>query len=275
MRARWRREVDEMARDRARIGALRAKAPHACELEAKLREALDRGVKSVALEARLLSVSYLANRGQEILPGFDYHLETLEILRKAQAERFWSRVDKSGECWLWTGTVQNRAGRAGEGYGVTGDCRLAHRVSWQLINGPVPSGAQVLHSCDRPRCVRPEHLRLGSPAENSFEMVLRDRSTRGERSSSAKLTATQVIHLRDQAAAGVSHKVLAYRYGISLRHVLGIVEWRFWKPTTRCSWCAKTIRQGHAGLPTSDGICLECMRVHFPQQAAALEAVHA
>lgn len=82
------------------------------------------------------------------------------------AERFWSHVDKSGECWLWT------AKRNAKGYGsfgtTGGQCALAHRVSWALECGPIPPRLLVLHSlsCSSRACVRPTHLRLGTQKEN-------------------------------------------------------------------------------------------------------------
>jgi len=76
--------------------------------------------------------------------------------------RFWSKVDKSGECWNWTGAIQF-------GYGVfriNGSTRLAHRVSIAWKDGAVPEGAEVDHMCFNRRCVNPEHLRLLSHSLN-------------------------------------------------------------------------------------------------------------
>lgn len=70
-------------------------------------------------------------------------------------ERFWSKVDKSGDCWLWT------AGCFDSGYGafqVSGKCVRAHKFSYELARGPVPVGRQLDHLCRNVRCVRPDHL---------------------------------------------------------------------------------------------------------------------
>lgn len=87
-------------------------------------------------------------------------------------ERFWNGLDRSsGECWLWTGALDR------DGYGAThfvGVAKKAHRVAFALTNGPIPKGGCVLHRCDTPHCCRPDHLYLGTPADNA-----RDREERG------------------------------------------------------------------------------------------------
>lgn len=86
---------------------------------------------------------------------------------KTTDQRFWDRVDKSGDsagCWLWTGHVNDK------GYGgVTredGTRTYAHRLSWELHAGPIPDGMLVDHRCHVRRCVNPEHLRLATPKQN-------------------------------------------------------------------------------------------------------------
>lgn len=78
-------------------------------------------------------------------------------------ERFWSKVDKTDECWLWTATITR------DGYGqfwVSGKMVRAHRFSWELVNGPIPEGTQVDHRCHVRRCVNPAHLRLVTHKQN-------------------------------------------------------------------------------------------------------------
>jgi HNH endonuclease len=92
--------------------------------------------------------------------------------------RFFAKVDKSDDCWVWTGARWSR------GYGqLRGDGRrlLAHRVAWQLVNGPIPDGLQVCHRCDNPPCVRPDHLFLGSASINAL-----DRDNKGRNGQAAK-----------------------------------------------------------------------------------------
>lgn len=88
-------------------------------------------------------------------------------------ERFWSKVDKTNECWVWLGT------RTEFGYGqfrFEGHTRKAHRVAWTLANGPVPNDRpNVLHRCDNPPCVRPEHLFVGTLSDNSQDCAAKGR----------------------------------------------------------------------------------------------------
>lgn len=92
--------------------------------------------------------------------------------RAADPARFWKRAQKTDTCWLWTGAV------AGFGYGVCGSRgrrARAHRVAYTLEVGPIPPGMQVLHRCDTPRCVRPDHLFLGTQLDNMRDMHAKGR----------------------------------------------------------------------------------------------------
>ncbi len=99
--------------------------------------------------------------------------------RTAIEIRFWDKVVKSDECWEWQGAHDPR------GYGFIGapgggKNLLAHRVSWELHNGAIPQGRYVLHRCDNPRCVRPDHLFLGTHADNMADRQAKGRQAQGD-----------------------------------------------------------------------------------------------
>lgn len=83
------------------------------------------------------------------------------------AERFWSRVNTSGEHWLWTGASNEH------GYGhlqIAGQWKKAHRYAWELTNGPISAGLEIDHMCHTPACVRPDHLQLVDRKRNNENM---------------------------------------------------------------------------------------------------------
>lgn len=88
------------------------------------------------------------------------------------AERFWEKVEKYEKCWEWIGSKNNM------GYGrinVDGKALLAHRVSYSINVEPIESTIKVLHICDNPLCIRPDHLRLGTQKDNQQDMAKKGR----------------------------------------------------------------------------------------------------
>lgn len=95
-------------------------------------------------------------------------------------DRFWDKVEKRGDgCWEWTGMRLKQVGGASPlPYGylwVEGKMVRAHRLAYELFVAPIPEKLLVLHSCDRPWCVNPAHLRLGTAADNARDCVARKR----------------------------------------------------------------------------------------------------
>ena len=153
--------------------------------------------------------------------------------REHVAERFWRWVDKSGDCWLWVGT------RARNGYGTiqiggaSGRRRLTHRVAWELTNGPIPAGVHILHRCDTPACVNPDHLWLGTQSDNLRDMAAKGRQglqKHPAHTHTAKLTPEDVQAIRRRyAAGGIQQKTLAQEYGVDGRSISAVVHRITWK----------------------------------------------
>lgn len=157
-------------------------------------------------------------------------------------ERFWIKVNKASDCWEWTGA------RLPAGYGVfwvNGKNEGAHRVSWQLHKGPIPDGLWVLHKCDNPRCVRPDHLFLGTPKDNTQDCQRKGRGgdsgigdwvlqnvhliPHGEEHSQAKLSAEAVSIIRAELRSGKSQRSLARHFKVNQSTVRDIAINKTWR----------------------------------------------
>lgn len=149
------------------------------------------------------------------------------------AERFWPKVSFGPGCWEWQGARHVKAG----GYGTFGlDRRTmvrAHRMSYELAVGPIPAGMLVLHRCDNPPCVRPSHLFLGTPKDNTADMDRKGRrrvgSRPGELNHHAKLTESQVVEIRRRYEAGEQAQALAVEFGVSSPLISYIGKRKAWR----------------------------------------------
>lgn len=139
-------------------------------------------------------------------------------------ERFWRRVDvrEPDDCWEWTGS------KSSNGYGgikVSGQDQYAHRVSWMLFHGSIPKGIHVLHRCDNPGCVNPNHLFLGTPADNAADRDAKGRQAKGERMGTAKLTPDKVLAIRESP---LRQRELARMYGVDQSQISHIKHRESW-----------------------------------------------
>ena len=157
-------------------------------------------------------------------------------------ERFWKKVAitaNPNKCWEWKGAYRPRTG-----YGsitVNKKSISTHRYSYSINKGEIPKGLCVLHSCDNPICVNPNHLTVGTHAENSSDMVRKGRQAKGIRSGRYtkpeknvkgiknhlhKLTEAQVLEIR---ASKHKTKELALLYGVRVDTILDIRSRHTWK----------------------------------------------
>ena len=164
--------------------------------------------------------------------------------------RFWSKVDRSGECWLWKGHVNPVSGY-GE-YTFWHPAKkakvtvAAHRIAYWLTYGPIATGIHIRHiTCDNPPCCRPDHLAGGTRRQNMADMLKKQRDVwntkpermrRGERSPNAKLSQAQVEEIRRRFSAGGVMKVeLAREYGVTDVLIGKIVRGESWRHVSQAA----------------------------------------
>lgn len=148
-------------------------------------------------------------------------------------ERFWAKVDTSGDCWIWTACKHWR----GYGFfGYKGKNKFAHRISYELAYGPIPEGIIVCHHCDTPSCVRPSHLFKGTSKDNTQDMLHKGRGPwhlrRGENHPRAKFTNEQVREIRLKHQSGEFPCDIAREFGAPRTTINNIIHGYAWKYTS-------------------------------------------
>jgi hypothetical protein len=145
--------------------------------------------------------------------------------------QFWMNITKDGpvhlihgQCWMWC------SHRDRKGYGITAKKRgFAHRRMYNLVYGKFDDDLFVLHKCDNPSCVNPEHLFLGTMGDNISDKMSKGRQVKGERQGGSKLTKADIIDIRTSCRGGESWSSVARRHHIHKRHVGRIMSKYAWK----------------------------------------------
>jgi hypothetical protein len=151
---------------------------------------------------------------------------TMPRWTKTAKERLFEKTAPAENgCIEWHGSAN------GKGYGMMvykGRIHAAHRVSWQEHRGEIPSGLLVLHRCDNPRCVNPEHLFLGTNQDNMNDMKKKGRqyTPKGEEHKRSKLTWDAVRHIR---TSGEGQKALALRFNVTEQTIWWVKSGKGWK----------------------------------------------
>lgn len=142
--------------------------------------------------------------------------------RLSLADRLARNTVRDGDCIVWTGY------RLPRGYGTLkfdNQWKYAHRLAWEETNGPIPKGMFVCHSCDNPPCCNPQHLFLGTHADNMADQKAKKRHGYGAQNVRAKLTEEQARFIRAQNGPCCE---LAERFGVSkvtVRHIQRGYSW--------------------------------------------------
>lgn len=149
------------------------------------------------------------------------------MFTKWQIDRFWSHVEikSDNECWNWKLSTDR------DGYGKSQmDLKFqgAHRVAYQIANGTITDGKQVLHTCDNRRCCNPSHLYVGGVVENVRDAIERGRRAKTYKNPK-KMNQVTADNLRNDFVSGASKRALSRMYGITTAHVRDILRGRYWK----------------------------------------------
>jgi hypothetical protein len=154
--------------------------------------------------------------------------------------RFWSKVKKApdDQCWEWTGAVLRPPNLPYGRFTIDGVMR-AHRASWLLSGRTIPDGLFVCHKCDNPRCVRVDHLFLGTARDNTQDSILKGRMTRthgrqpntkfGTAAHSARLTEKDVLQIRSEGNPSIGRRrELARHYGVTRTAIRDVLRRHTW-----------------------------------------------
>lgn len=157
-------------------------------------------------------------------------------------DRFWSKVNKNGPliidtpCWEWTASCDH------SGYGqltVKCRCKKSHRVAYEALIGPIPTGVLACHKCDNPKCCNPAHIFLGTDMDNKLDSMKKGRHYKvggippiffGEKHPNHKLTEQAVIEIKKVYTGKYGEQTaLGRKYGVDRSTIALVVKGRNWK----------------------------------------------
>jgi hypothetical protein len=156
-------------------------------------------------------------------------VRAIPVPSERQVNRLWSRLDRSGECWLWSGALNSKGyghirigGRGGRAVGT-------HQLAFYLTHGYLPS--MVLHTCDTPNCCNPDHLFAGTGKANADDTMAKGRGNqpKGERNAHAKLTEDDVLLLRAMKARGEQLVGMAEVFGVAHSVIYNAANGKTWR----------------------------------------------
>ena len=144
-------------------------------------------------------------------------------------KRFTAKVEITDSCHIWTASKT----RTGYGYfRADGRTDLAHRVAYKLYNGEIPRGMYVIHACDNPSCVNPEHLAIGTQSDNILDCVMKNRHPK------QKLTESDVTAMREKyESTKTTMTALAKEYGVDKSTVRLAIRGLNWSHLKHCPKC--------------------------------------
>ncbi len=144
-------------------------------------------------------------------------------------ERFFEKIEPITEsgCWIWTGCLNNKG--YGQVRGDDGSTVTAHRASYMMHKAEIPDGMLVLHDCDIRCCVNPDHLYVGTAAENTEDARTRGKLCCGERNPSSRLTSGQVVEIRQRLKGNDSMSSIASMFDVGRKTISDISNGKTWR----------------------------------------------
>lgn len=150
-----------------------------------------------------------------------------DLPSKSLQDRFEEKVEiREGNSCHWWVAVHTKKGYGL--FGVDGIMRQSHRVAYELYKEPIPKGLHVMHKCDNPSCVNPDHLEVGTHQDNMADMVNKGRTCKGEGKANSKLKEGDVIKIRAKASSGNKLVDIAKVYGMSPSTISRVVSGKRW-----------------------------------------------